>query len=111
MILKTDAIGHFDMPTEDNIREAFASSANGELIKLMSDDEHYLSIWFGKPSIGHTLTFKSGPWKHESAEKQSSEMVVNLMLKYLFGDLSPLKELQWTRPLDQVFLDNITKLR
>ncbi len=111
MKLRTDSIGHFDQPTEDNIREAFASSANGDLIKLMSDDEHYLSIWFGQPNVGHTLIFKSGPWKLECTEKQTSEMVVNLMLKYLLGDLTPLKDIQWTRPLDQVFLDNIKKLQ
>lgn len=66
---------------------------------------------YGQPSIGHSLTFKSGPWKLDCAQKQSSEMVVNLMLKYLLGDLLPLKKLQWNRPLDQVFLDNIGKLQ
>jgi hypothetical protein len=30
---------------------------------------------------------------------------------YLVHDLSPLQELQWTRPFDKVFLDNITKLQ
>ena len=111
MKLRTDAIGHFDVPTEDNIRNALVCSEEGDLIKLMTDDEHFLSIWFGQQSEGHILILRSGPWKLECTQKLSSEVVACLMFRYLVHDLSPLQELQWTRPFDKVFLDNITKLQ
>jgi hypothetical protein len=115
MELRTDTIGHFDSPTENNIRDAVVYSGEGgqegDIVKLMIDDEHFLSIWVGQRSIGHRLTLRSGAWKLDSAEKLSSEMVVDLMIKYLRDDLSTLKELQWIRPIDRVFLDNIMKLK
>jgi hypothetical protein len=115
MKLRTDTIGHFDNPTANNIRDAVSYSGEGgqegDLVKLMNDDEHFLSIWVGQRSIGHRLTLRSGAWKLDSAEKLSSEMVVNLMVRYLHDDLSKLKELEWTRPIDKVFLDNIMKLK
>ncbi len=111
MQLRTDAIGHFDSPTETNIRNAFDCSEQGNLIKLMSDDEHFLSIWFGQQSSGHRLIFRSGAWKLECTEKLGSEEVIGLFLRYLADDLSPLKDLQWTRPIDKVLLDNLAKLK
>ena len=115
MKLRTDTIGHFDKPTEDNIRDAVVYAGEGglegDLVKLMIDDEHFLSIWVGQRSIGHRLTLRSGAWKLECTRKLSSETVVDLMIRYLHYDLSRLKELQWTRPIDKVLLDNITKLQ
>ena len=79
MKLRTDTIGHFDNPTEDNIRDAVTYSGEGghegDIVKLMSDEESFLSIWVGKRSIGHRLTLKTGAWKLDSVEKQSSEIV------------------------------------
>lgn len=115
MKLRTDTIGHFDNPTEKNIRDAVIYSGEGgqegDIVKLMSDEEHFLSIWVGLRSIGHRLTFRTGEWKLDSADKLSSEIVVDLMVKYLHDDLSILKELQWTRPIDKIFLDNIMALK
>jgi hypothetical protein len=115
MELRTDTIGHFDNPTENNIRDAVIYSGEGgqegDIVKLMIDDEHFLSIWVGQRSIGHRLTLRSGGWKLDSAEKLSSETVVDLMIKYLHGDSSTLNELQWIRPIDRVFLDNIMKFK
>ena len=115
MKLRTDTIGHFDNPTVDNIRDAVSYSGEGaqecDLVKLMDDDEHFLSIWVGQRSTGHHLTLRSGTWKLDSVEKQSSEIVVDLMVRYLHNDLLKLNELEWTRPVDKVFLDNIMKLK
>jgi hypothetical protein len=115
MKLRTDTIGHFENPTEAIIRDAVIYSGEGaregDLVKLMTNEGHFLCIWIGQRSAGHTLIFRSGPWKLECTEKLSSEMVVDLMVRYLHEDLSRLKEIQWTRPLAQVFFDNINKLQ
>jgi len=111
MKLRTDNFGHFDNPTEKNIRDAVTNSGEGELVKLMSDNENFLSIWVGQHSVGHILTLRTGEWKLDSAKKLPSELVVDLMIKYLHDDLSTLKEIQWTRPIDKVLLDNIMKLK
>jgi len=113
MELRTDTIGHFANPTEDNICDAVAYSGEGaqegDLVKLMTDEEHFLCIWIGQRSVGHILILKSGHWKLECTEKLSSEIVVDLMVKYLHEDLSTFNEIQWTRPFDKVFFDNINK--
>ena len=115
MKLRTDTVGHFDNPTEDILRGAIVYSGEGgqegDLVKLMVDEDHFLCIWVGQRSAGHRLTLRSGPWKVECTEKLSSEMVLDLMSSYLREDLSPLKKLPWTRPLDKIFLDNIRKLQ
>ena len=115
MKLRTDTIGHFDNPTKDNIRDAVTYSGEGaqegDIVKLIFNEENFLSIWIGKRSIGHKLTLRTGAWKLESAEKLSSDIVVDLMDRYLPNDLSKLNKLQWTRPADKVFLDNIIKLK
>ncbi len=115
MKLRSDTIGHFDNPTETNIRDAVVYAGEGghegDLVKLMNSDEDYMSIWVGQRSIGHTLTLRSGQWKLASSKKLSSEMVVDSMLRYLHGDLSRLNELHWTRPIDKVFLDNVMNLK
>lgn len=114
MKLRTDTIGHFDNPTEDNIRNAIAYSEEGaregDLVKLMTDEDHFICVWIGQRSVGHSLLLKSGSWKLECTEKLSSEMVIGIMIRYLHNDFSTLKELQWKRPFDQIFLDNINKL-
>lgn len=111
MKLRTDNFGHFDNPTEKNIRDAVANSGEGDLVKLMSDNEHFLSIWAGQCSVGHILTLRTGEWKLDSAEKLPSKLVVDLMIRYLHDDLSRLKDIQWKRPIDKALLDNIMKLK
>ena len=115
MKLRTDTIGHFESPTEDMIRDAVAYSGEGaqegDLVKLMTDEENFICIWIGQRSVGHRMIFKSGPWKLECTEKRSSEVVMNLMVRYLHGDVMPFKEIQWTRPFDQIFIDNLKKLQ
>lgn len=115
MKLRTDTIGHFENPTEKNIRDAVVYSEEGgqegDIVKLMVDDQHYISIWVGRRSIGHILTLRLGSRKLDSAEKLSSEVIVELMVGYLHDDLSMLKKLKWTRSIDKVFMDNIMKLK
>ena len=115
MELRTDTIGHFDTPTEENIRNAVKYSGEGaregDIVKLMRDEENFVSIWIGHRSSGHILILRSGPWKSECTERVTSEKVVDIMIKYLQNDLSPLKEMQWQRPFDMVFIDNIMKLK
>jgi len=59
MKLRTDTIGHFENPTEDIIRAAVIYSGEGtqenDLVKLMIDEEHFVSIWIGQKLEGHTL--------------------------------------------------------
>lgn len=114
MKLKTDTIGHFDNPTENNIRDAVMYAGEGarevDIVKLMIDDQHFLNIWIGKRSKGHLLILRTGPWKAECTEKLSSEKSVDLLISYLNNDLSKLNQLQWTRPFDIVFTDHLEKL-
>ena len=115
MKLRTDTVGHFENPNEKNIRDAVVYSNEGghegDIVKLMIDDENFISIWVGKRSVGHCMTIRTGEWKLDSVEKFTSEEVVNLMLLYLNGDLSRLKNCQWKRPIDKVLLDNIERFR
>ena len=39
----------------------------------MNDEEHFLSIWVGQRPAGHKRTIRSGEWKLESSQHQSSE--------------------------------------
>jgi hypothetical protein len=114
MELRTDNIGHFDSATEQNIIDAVKYSGEGaarnDIVKLISDDDHFVSIWIGQRSIGHSFTLKSGQWKLDSVEKLTSETVVELMLGYLNRDLSKLNTIKWKRPVDRVFIDNIMEL-
>jgi len=77
MKLRTDTIGHFDNPTEDIICDAVVYSGEGahegDLVKLMTDEDNFLCIWVGQRSAGHRLILKTGPWKQECIEKLSSE--------------------------------------
>ena len=41
MKLRTDSIGHFDNPTEKNIRDAVVNSEENDIVKLMVDDQNY----------------------------------------------------------------------
>lgn len=72
MKLRTDTIGHFESPTEDNICDAVIYSGEGaqenDLVKLMIDEEHFVSVWIGQRSDGHTLILRSGSWKSECTE-------------------------------------------
>ena len=103
------------VPQKRNIRDAVIypdeGGQEGDIVKLMTDDDNFISIWIGKRTIGHQLTLKSGAWKLDSSDKFSSEIIVNFMISYLNGDLSKLKELQWHRPIATVLFDNIAKLQ
>ena len=67
MKLRTDTIGHFDNPTEDIICDAVVYSGEGahegDLVKLMTDEDNFLCIWVGQRSAGHRLILKTGSWK------------------------------------------------
>src|ERR1035437_1174651 len=115
MELRTDTIGNYDNPTEDILHDAIIYSGEGghegDLVKLMNDEDNFLCIWIGQRANGHRLILRSGHWRLECTEKLSSEIVFDLMCSYLHDDLSQLKKLPWTRPFYQIFLDNINKLK
>lgn len=114
MKLRSDTIGHFDSPNEKNIRDAVVyadeGGREGDIVKLMIDEENFISIWVGKRLEGHSLTLKSEAWKLESSERISSEIVEELMIDYLNGNLSKFRQLNWKRPIIKKLLDNIEKL-
>ena len=56
MILRTDTVGHFDNPTEEDIKKAI-SYPNGnfhenDIVKLMMNKKSYLAVWIGKKENG-----------------------------------------------------------
>ena len=73
----------------------------------MNDEEHFLSIWVGQRPAGHKRTIRSGEWKLESSQHQSSEGVVDLMIKYLRNDLSTLRKIEWEQSSSKISLDVI----
>lgn len=114
MILRTDTIGHFDNPTEENIHDAIMYSGEGaykgDVVKLMNDEENYISIWIGERGIGHALTLRSGKWKLDCAKRLSTAKIIDLFIGYLHGNLNNLMKLTWKRPIDKELIDNLLKL-
>jgi len=111
MILRTDTIGHFEQPTELNIQSAIAYpgenvSAN-DLVKLMIDDQNYLCVWIGTKEIGHTLELRMGSNKIACKEKFDSETAITVMIQYLKGNTTWLKNYSWEKSISQKFLENI----
>ena len=118
MILRTDTIGHFENPTEINIKSAISyageNAIENDLVKLMTDDENYLCIWIGKKETGHILELKCRSKKIACKERLNSEKATQVMIKYFHGDISWLDEFLWEKPIVQKFLESIqilTKLK
>jgi hypothetical protein len=111
MILRTDTIGHFNNPTESNIRAAISypgeNARENDLVKLMIDDDNYICIWIGKREIGHLLELRFRTNKVTCKKYLSSENAIQIMIKYLHGDISWFNELSWDKSISQKLLDNL----
>ena len=83
MILRTDTIGHFERPTEMNIRAAISYPGNNtrenDLVKLMVDDENYLCVWIGKKEAGHILELRCHSCKIV-CQKRLNSYIIHLPL-------------------------------
>jgi hypothetical protein len=114
MILRTETIGHFENPDESLIRDSISYSGEGaqegDLVKLMTDETSYISIWIGRRTIGHSLTLRSGSWKLDCSERLSTEDVIELFCDYMRGNTTSLAKLSWTRPIDRKLIDNLLNL-
>ena len=115
MILRTDTIGHFDTPTEENIRAAISypdeNVRENDLVKLMIDDENFVCVWIGKREVGHRLELRFGPTKVESHRRLDSEGAADILIRYLHGDMSWFIELTWDQPVVVKLLENLHILR
>jgi hypothetical protein len=111
MILRTDTIGHFEKPTETNIREAISypgeNATENDIVKLMIDDENFLCVWIGKKDVGHLVELISGSNKVACKERFSSENAIQIMIKYLHEDISWVDNFSWEKTLSQKLLENI----
>lgn len=111
MILRTDTIGHFEKPTETNIREAISypgeNAKENDLVKLMIDDENYLCVWIGRKESGHLLELRCGSNKVACKTRLNSETAIQIMVKYLNGEMSWIDEFSWKKPIFQKFLENL----
>ena len=58
MQLRTDTIGHFNSPTEDNIKNAISYPNDivieNDIVKLQINDDYYLCFWIGTEKKGHS---------------------------------------------------------
>ena len=110
MILRTDTIGHFENPTEDDIQKAI-SYANGDvcendIVKLMINDESYLAVWIGKKENGHRLVFRHGKDIFVECDKKiDSNSAIQIMTKYLRRDMSWFKKYNWNQSIGKKFLE------
>jgi len=111
MILRTDTIGHFERPKEINIRAAISyageNARENDLVKLMFDDENYLCVWIGKREVGHLLELRYRSNKIACRKRLNSESAIQVMIKYLRGDMSWFDELSWDKSISQKFLENL----
>jgi hypothetical protein len=111
MILRTDTIGHFEKPTEANIREAISypgeNARENDLVKLMIDDENCLCVWIGRKESGHLLEFRCRSNKVACKTRLNSETAIQIMVKYLNGGMSWIDEFSWEKSISQKFLENL----
>ena len=110
MILRTDTIGHYENPTEDDIKKAI-SYADGDfcendIVKLIMNDGYYLAVWIGKKENGHRLVFRHGEDIFVECDKKlTSETAIQIMIKYLHQDISWFKEYKWNQSIGEKFLE------
>ena len=111
MILRTDTIGHFERPTDLNIRAAISypgeNARENDLVKLMIDEDNYLCVWIGKKEIGQLLEQRTRSNKVTCRKKLSSAYAIQIMIKYLHGDVSWFNEFSWDKSISQKFLENL----
>ncbi len=111
MILRTDTIGHYERPTDLNIRAAISypgeNARENDLVKLMIDEDNYLCVWIGKREIGHLLELRIGSNKVTCRKRLSSASAIQIMIKYLHGDVSWFNEFSWDKSISQKFLENL----
>lgn len=114
MRLRTDTIGHIERPTEKDIHSAISypgeKASENDLVKLMIDDQNYLCIWIGKKETGHRLEIKTNSAKLTCQERFDTECAIQVMIKYLHGDLGWFNEYAWDKSISQKFLENIELL-
>ena len=111
MQLRTDTIGHFDNPTEENIRNAISypgqRAHENDIVKLQINERYYLCFWIGKKEKGHRLFLKFGKKQLECDKTFSSEKAVEVMIQYLHRDMSWFKSYNWNQPISEQFMENI----
>jgi hypothetical protein len=111
MILRTDTIGHFKRPTEKNIRAAILypgeNVRENDLVKLMINEDSYICVWIGKRENGHLLELRFRSNKVTCRKRLSSEDAIQIMIKYLHGDISWFNEFSWDKSISQKLLKNL----
>jgi hypothetical protein len=111
MILRTDTNGNYERPTDLNIRAAISypggNARENDLVKLMIDEDNYLCVWIGKREIGHLLELRIGSNKVACRKRLSSASAIQIMIKYLHGDVSWFNEFSWDKSISQKFLENL----
>jgi hypothetical protein len=115
MILRTDTIGHFENPTEINIKSAIShpgeNASENDLVKLVIDAENYLCVWIGKEKKGHTLELRIKSVKATCKKRFDSENSIRLMIRYLGGDITWVNEYSWEKSASQRLMESIQLLR
>ena len=118
MKLVSDTIGRKDNATEKDIRNAIAY-ADGEegfgiedIVRLEIDQDNYLVFWIGNRQSGHRLELiQSGKNTIECVSMFDSEKAIQLMINYLNGNITWVKEYQWKTPMIVELFDNLEYLR
>jgi hypothetical protein len=115
MILRTDTIGHFEDPTEINIKSAISypgeNASENDLVKLVIDAENYLCVWIGKEEEGHILELRIKSVKATCKKRFDSENAIQLMIRYLGGDITWVNEYSWEKSASQKLMESIQLLR
>ncbi len=114
MILRTDTIGHFEKPTEQNLKDAISypnlTVRENDIVKLQVNDNCYIAVWIGSKEKGHRLVVRFDDRKVECASRIDSATAIELMKKYLNSDMSWFKSYSWDQPIVEKLLENIKRL-
>ncbi len=118
MKLISDTIGRKINATEKDIRNAIAY-ADGEegfniedIVRLEIDQDNYLVFWIGNRQTGHRLELiQSGKDRIECVSMFDSEKAIQLMINYLNGNITWVKEYQWKTPIIVELINNLEYLR
>ena len=111
--LRTDTIGHFEQPTEKNIRAAILYPDEGavenDIVKLMIDDANFLCVWIGKRTLGHLIEWRSDGKKVTCKQRLDSETAILMMVQYFHGDFSWSNNYTWEKSKSEQFLEDLQK--
>ncbi len=115
MELRTDTIGSYKQPTEEDIKRAIEyphDKTKGEdIVKLQIDERHYICFWIGSNPEGHRLIFKFGDEQLQCNERFPSDLAIEIMIKYLNRDTTWFKSYTWNQPIVKKFLEQIDTLK